>query len=60
VAEKSQTVLTAMKDAGKPVKVGEIAAAAGIDQKEVVKIIDDLKKEGKVTSPKRCYWESCT
>ncbi|MBN2223927.1 MAG: transcriptional regulator [Deltaproteobacteria bacterium] len=49
-----------MKDAGKPVKAGEISAAAGIDPKEVAKIIDALKKEGKVTSPKRCYWEPCT
>lgn len=60
MAEKSKTVLAAMKDAGKPVKAGEISAAAGIDPKEVAKIIDALKKEGKVTSPKRCYWEPCT
>jgi DNA-binding IclR family transcriptional regulator len=59
VAEKSQTVLDAMKKAAKPMKPGEIADATGIDQKEVAKIIETLKKEGKVASPKRCYWEPC-
>jgi len=59
MAEKPQTVLAALKETGKPMKPGEIADATGIDQKEVAKIIDALKKEGKVTSPKRCYWEPC-
>jgi len=59
VAEKDETVLAAMKKAGKPMKAGEIADATGIDRKEVDKVIDVLKKEGKVSSPKRCYWEPC-
>jgi DNA-binding MarR family transcriptional regulator len=59
VAEKQETILAAMRKAGKPVKPGEIADTTGIDQKEVSKIIDALKKEGKVVSPKRCYWEPC-
>lgn len=46
-----------MRKAGKPVRPGEIAAETGIDQKEVAKIIDALKKEGKIVSPKRCCWE---
>jgi DNA-binding MarR family transcriptional regulator len=57
VAEQQETILAAMKKAGKPMKPGEIAERTGIDQKEVAKIIDTLKKEGKVASPKRCYWE---
>jgi len=57
VAEKQETILAAMKKAGKPMRPGEIADATGIDQKEVSKVIDALKKEGKVSSPKRCYWE---
>ena len=48
MTEKQETVLAAMKKAGIPMKPGEIAEATGIDQKEVAKIIDDLKKEGKV------------
>jgi DNA-binding IscR family transcriptional regulator len=57
VAEKEEVVLAAMKKAGTPMKSGEIADTTGIDKKEVAKIIDGLKKEGKVASPKRCYWE---
>ena len=49
-------VLKAMKDAGKPVRPGEVAKTLGVDSKEVSKAIANLKKEGKVTSPKRCYY----
>lgn len=53
---KEKAVLDAMKKAGKPVKGTEVAEATGIDQKEVGKIIAALKKAGKVTSPKVCYY----
>jgi DNA-binding Lrp family transcriptional regulator len=59
MADKTETILAAMKKAGKSMRPGEIAGATGIDQKEVSKTIDALKKEGKVSSPKRCYWEPC-
>jgi DNA-binding MarR family transcriptional regulator len=59
MVEKIDTVMDAMKKANKPMKPGEIADVTGLDQKEVSKIIDALKKEGKVASPKRCYWEPC-
>ena len=49
-------VLNAMKAAAKPVKAGEIAAAIGEDSKAVSKAITKLKKEGKIVSPKRCYY----
>lgn len=49
-------VLVAMKEAGKPVRPGDIAKALDVDSKEVSKAIADLKKEGKVISPKRCYY----
>ena len=49
-------VLKAMKDAGKPVRPGDVAKTLGVDSKEVSKAIANLKKEGKVTSPKRCYY----
>jgi DNA-binding MarR family transcriptional regulator len=45
-----------MKSAGKPVRPGDIAKDTGLDSKDVSKTIQDLKKKGKVTSPKRCYW----
>ena len=50
-------VLAAMKEAGKPVRPGDIANVLGVDGKDVSKAIDVLKKAGKVHSPKRCYYE---
>ena len=49
-------VLNAMKKAGKPVRPGDIAKMLGVDSKEVSKVISELKKKGKVMSPKRCYY----
>ncbi len=51
-----EDVLKAMKNAGKPLKTQEIADMLGVDKKEVDKLIKKLKKEGKITSPKRCYY----
>ena len=49
-------VLQAMKDAGKPVRPGEVADVIGVDSKEVSKAIKKLKEAGKIHSPKRCYY----
>ncbi len=53
----SQTVISVMKKAGKPLKAGEIAELSGIDKKEVEKAMKDLQKTGEIVSPKRCFWE---
>jgi len=53
---REEEVLEAMKKAGKPLKTQEIADMLGADKKEVDKIVKKLKKEGKITSPKRCYY----
>ena len=50
-------VLSAMKKAGKPVRPGDVAKMLGADSKEVSKVFQELKKKGKIASPKRCYWE---
>jgi DNA-binding IscR family transcriptional regulator len=52
-----QVVLDFFTKSEKPVKAGEVAAATGIDKKEVDKAMARLKKEGKIASPKACYWE---
>ena len=52
-----QVVLDVMNSAGKPLKGGEIADLSGLDKKEVDKAMNELKKEEKIISPKRCYWE---
>jgi len=56
MADKEKQVLEYMKKAGKPLKTGDIAKALNFDSKEVSAIIKKLKKEGKVESPKRCYY----
>lgn len=56
MGEIEETVLNAMREAGKPVRPGEIAKSTGIDSKQVSKAIKQLRKEGKVHSPKRCYY----
>ena len=50
-------VLNALKKAGKPVRPGDVAKLIGEDSKQVSKAIQELKKQGKVVSPKRCFWE---
>ncbi len=49
-------ILEAMKNAGKPVRPGDVAKMIGEDSKEVSKVIGALKKQGKVISPKRCFY----
>ena len=56
MSENAEKVLQAMIDAGKPVRPGEVAKAMDIESKEVSKAIKVLKKEGKIHSPKRCYY----
>ncbi|HOE19309.1 MAG TPA: helix-turn-helix domain-containing protein [Syntrophorhabdaceae bacterium] len=53
---KEKKVVEAMKKEGKPMRPGDIAKKAEMDKDEVSKIIDKLKKEGKVSSPKRCFY----
>ena len=51
-----EKVLNAMKKAGKPLRPGEVAELIHEDSRTVSKIISDFKKQGKVISPKRCYY----
>jgi len=54
---KEKAVLDMMISEGKPVRPGDVAKKIDINKDEVSKIIDKLKKEGKVISPKRCFYE---
>lgn len=56
MSELKNKVFKAMKDAGKPVQPGDVAKTLGLDSKDVTKAIEALKKEGKVNSPKRCFY----
>jgi len=52
-----EKVLEKMKELDKPVRPGDIAKELGVDSKEVSKAIKKLKDEGKIESPKRCYYQ---
>lgn len=54
--DTEQTILDAMRKAGKPVRPGDIAEMTGLDKVEVSRVVDSLKKKGKITSPKRCFY----
>jgi len=51
-----EKVLNVFKSSAKPLRPGEIADQIGMESKEVSKIIKELREEGKVFSPKRCYY----
>ncbi|MFX1558766.1 MAG: transcriptional regulator [Promethearchaeota archaeon] len=51
-----ESVLETFKNSGKPLRPGDIAKQTGIESKKVSKIIKKLREEGKVHSPKRCYY----
>jgi Mn-dependent DtxR family transcriptional regulator len=53
---KSKAVLDAMKKVGAPMRPGDVAKSLQMDKDEVAKIIDQLKKDGLVVSPKRCFY----
>lgn len=44
-------------EAGGAMRPGDIATAAGISKDEVTKAIKKLVAEGKVYSPKRCFYD---
>ena len=56
--ETQQIVLNTLKDAGAPLKAGEIAEKSGLDRKEVDKAMKVLKKEELIVSPKNCFWQA--
>jgi predicted transcriptional regulator len=56
--DSKESVYNVMKKAGKELRTGEIAELSGIDKKEVEKVVKLLDKEGKVFSPKRCFWKA--
>ena len=51
-----EQVLNLLKENSEAMKAGEIAAALSIDKKEVYKAIKELKTDGSITSPKRCFY----
>ncbi len=54
--DSKETVLEVLRNAGQPLNAGKISELGGLNRKEVDKAMEQLKKEGKIVSPKRCYW----
>lgn len=50
-------IMDAFKKAGQPLGAKALAEASGLDKKEVDKTIKKLKTEGKIHSPKKCFYE---
>ena len=53
-----ELVLKTLIDSAEALKGEEIAEKAGIERADVDKAIKALRKEGKVESPKRCYYSA--
>ena len=51
-----EKVLEIMRAEAQPLNSGKIAELGGLERKDVDKAMAQLKKEGKIVSPKRCYW----
>ena len=54
--DTNEIVLKALKEAGTPLKAGDIAQKTGVDKKEVDKAIKKLVAENKIDSPQRCFY----
>jgi len=51
-------VLEALKSSPEPMKIQDIVQKTGLDKKEVEKAIKELKSEGLIESPKRCFYKA--
>lgn len=55
--DTKEKVLETMKKAGTPLNAEKIAEISGIDRKDVDKAMKQLKEDGAIVSPKRCFWQ---
>ena len=55
--DTADKVLETMKKAGEPLNTGKIVELSGMERKDVEKAMKTLKKEERIVSPKRCYWQ---
>ena len=54
--EPIEIIFKTLDSAAKPMKASEIAEATNLDKKEVDKAMKVLKSQGRIESPKNCYW----
>ena len=55
--DTKEKVLETMKKAGTPLNAGKTEEISGIDRKDVDKAMKQLKEDGAIVSPKRCFWQ---
>ena len=56
--ESVDLVFKTFMESDKPLKGGEVVEISGLNKKEVDKAIKLLKKEEKIISPKRCFYQA--
>jgi hypothetical protein len=54
--QDQEKVIEAFKSSSEPLNAGKVAEITGIDRKAVDKIMEKLKADGTIVSPKRCFW----
>jgi len=54
--EPVELVFKTLTEASDPLSAGQIEKLSGLERKAVDKAMKTLKDEGKIVSPKRCYW----
>lgn len=55
--ENLEKIISAFQKENKALSAGQIVELTGIERKEVDKVMKKLKVEGRIISPKNCYWE---
>jgi len=55
-SNEEMKVLEALKSSEEPLKAESIAEMTGIEKDTVSKLITKLKNDGKIISPKRCFY----
>ncbi|MBI9071370.1 MAG: HTH domain-containing protein [Melioribacteraceae bacterium] len=55
--EATTQILEIMNKENIPLNAGKIAELTGLDRKVVDKAMAQLKKDGSIISPKRCFWQ---
>jgi hypothetical protein len=56
--DAKEKVLETMKKIGTPVNAGKIEELTGLERKIIDKAMNQLKEEGLIISPKRCFWQA--
>jgi hypothetical protein len=56
--DNKQLVLNTLIKAGKPLKSGDVIDLSGLGKNDVDKAMKELKTDGKIFSPKRCFWQA--